>query len=167
MTLAEFAHLTGTKPKWVLNTLAALRRHGQYSLELARQLGVARALHDALGLPLARAFALAGGALHAYRGGTEAVRVATDDQDVSLTVDVARVLASVNVRASALQSSVAPRQRGRRAARRSGRNALQAAADRGIDIGLLVDNRRKTPEQRLRQLDAMAAFARDVRRVTR
>ncbi len=43
-------------------------------------------------------------------------------------------------------------------------DALDAAREYGIDLTLLVANLRRTPEQRLRQLDAMLDLKNRVRR---
>lgn len=161
MSLAEVARLLDVAPKWVLNTCAALGIPRRYSLKLARRLAVTCAIHEGLGIELAQAFRMAEQGLRAYRGGTAPVTIATGS-DVALQIDIARILSTFNIRRSALATSFEPRQRGRRAKRRG---PLEAATDWGLDLTLLADNRRKTPEQRVRQLDAMAAFARDVRRV--
>ncbi len=50
------------------------------------------------------------------------------------------------------------------AARPTASDALTAAREYGIDLTLLVANLRRTPEQRLRQLDAMLDFKNRVRR---
>ncbi len=46
-----------------------------------------------------------------------------------------------------------------------GSDALAAAREYGIDLTLLLANLRRTPEQRLRQLDAMLDFKNRVRRI--
>ena len=161
--LAELAFLVDVDGKWVLNTLAALGRPHRYSIALARRLAVTIALQKGSGAPLTIAFSQAEQALRSYQGHDAPVVVPSDDDDVALQVDVHRILSSLNIRLSLLRTNVAPRQRGRPRTRR--RDALRVAEKWGIDSSLLADNLEKTVEQRVRQLDAMAAFARQVRRV--
>ena len=164
MTLAEVGYLLRVDPKWVLNALTALALPTKYSPELARRLAVALAIHEATGAPLVRCVALADRALRAYQGGRAPVSAPTEANDIALVIDIRRILSSFNARLSVIRTTLGPRQRGRPVARR--RDPLQAASDWGIDLTLVADNLRKTAEQRLRQLDAMAAFAGRVRRST-
>lgn len=163
MILAEFAQLLDADPKWVLNTMSALERPRNYSVDVARRLAVARAIHEGTGSPLTRSFAIAERALRAYPRNGSSVRMATDDADVELLVDIHRILSTFNVRLSVLRASFAPRQRGRPRVRL--RDPLHAAAEWGTDLTLVSDNMRKTAEERVRQLDGMAAFAGNVRRL--
>ena len=128
---------------------------------LARRLAVTRAIQKATGAPLGLAFAQAARALRSYHGDEAPVVIPTDDGDVDVLVDVRRVLSSLNVRLSVMRTSFGARQRGRPPLRR--RDPLRSASDWGIDLTLLTDNLGKTVEQRVRQLDGMAAFARGVR----
>ena len=165
MTLSEFALLVGAEPKWVLNAAAVVPAAGRYTEAAAERLALAKALQAGPGIPLPRAFALAGAALATYRGGHSPVTVGLDATgSVGITVDVRRLRAAMNARLALLRTTYAPRQRGRRAGRR---NPVAAAAEFGLDLSLLRANLRRTPEQLLRQLDGMAAFARGVRRVNR
>ena len=75
-----------------------------------------------------------------------------------------RLMASFNVRLAELRESYAPMMRGRPRTRSV--DALAVAADWGLDISLIRDNLRMSPSERLRQLDAMHAFASVVRRAT-
>ncbi|MGQ0642252.1 MAG: hypothetical protein ACT4P6_16010 [Gemmatimonadaceae bacterium] len=159
MNLSELARLVDAEPKWVLNTLAALGNHPRYSLGLARRLAVARAISETTDAPFAHSFRLAERAL---RAGTQSPIVTPEGKDAGVWIDTPRILSAFNVRLSVLRTTFAPRQRGRLRARR--RDPLQVAHEHGIDLTLLVDNARKTPEQRLRQLDAMLRFSRDTRR---
>ena len=164
MTLAELAHVLDASPKWVLNALAALGGRKRYSIVLARRLAVTRAIQKATGAPLALAFAQAERALRSYHGEEEPVVIPTGDGDVGVMVDIRRILSSLNVRLSVIRTSFGARKRGRPPRRR--RDPLQTASEWGIDVTLLADNLDKTVEQRVRQLDAMAAFARGVRRTS-
>ena len=163
MTLSQLALLVGADPKWVLNAAAVVPMPKRYTVPLARRLALARAIQTELGVPLPRAYAVAGQALRRYTGGAARVTLpARGDGAVEVKVDVHRVLAAMTVRMSQLETLYAPRRRGPRPA--APRDHVQAAADHGIDVSLLQANLRRTPAERLRQLDAMAAFAGSVRR---
>ena len=161
MTLGEFAYVLDVDPKWVQNAGAALRSPLRYTLATAQCLAVARALTDALGTPLPRAYAEAAGMLRRYDGSRRPVAVSTGDGAVAATVDVYRILAAVNTGLSRLRTTYAPRRRGRPS--RARRDPVRRAADYGLDLTLLAANLRRTPAERLRQLDAMAEFRRRVR----
>ena len=163
MTLGEMAFLLDVDTKWVLNALTALRRRKRYSVALARRLAVTHAIHEATGSSLARSFADAGRALESVGDSSIPTILAQADRDVAIMVDVRRILSSFNVRRSVLHTTFEPRQRGRASSAR--RDPIQSAADWGLDVTLLSDNLSKTVEQRVRQLDAMAAFACRVQRV--
>ncbi len=165
LTLAEVAYLADAPTKWVLNTCAALGLDAQYSLALARRLYVVRLLQQAAGCSVERAEAIAGRLLQAAGAPADAdsVSVALDDVGtVSMQLDVARLHSTFAARRSALQTTVAPRVRGRPTSGAKG--PLEAARDWGLDLSLLASNLRRTPTERLRQLDAMADFRRRVRR---
>jgi hypothetical protein len=165
LTLAEVAYLADASPKWVLNTCSALGLHDAYTLALARRLYVVRLLQHAAGCSLERAAALA---VRLLQGGGESnapavVSAALDDHGtLSLQLDVARLHSTFAARRSALSTTVAPHVRGRPSSREQG--PLEAARAWGLDLSLLASNLRRTPTERLRQLDAMADFRRRVRR---
>lgn len=162
MTLAEVAQLLDVEPKWILNTMTALGGRRRYSIVLARRLAVTRAIRKATGASLVLGYAQAGRALRAYQGEAALVVISTGDGNVSVLVDMRRILSSFNVRLSVLRTTFAPRQLGRPPFLR--RDPLRAATECGIDLTLLIDNLGKTVEQRIRQLDAMVGFARGVHR---
>ncbi|MGH7664248.1 MAG: hypothetical protein ACRENI_08145 [Gemmatimonadaceae bacterium] len=162
MTLGELSCLLNVGPKWILNASAALDAPLPYTLPAAKRLAVARALHESLGMPMPRAYEMAADVLRRYAGGRKPVPLPGGDTAVSAAVDVYRILAGVNVGLSRLRSGYAPRRRGRAAAARG--DALLVAADYGLDLTLLASNLGREPAERLRQLDAMAAFRRRVRR---
>ena len=163
MTLGEFAYVLDVDPKWVQNAGAALGSPLRYTLATAQCLAVARALSDALGMPLPRAYAEAAGMLRRYDGSRRPVPVSTGEGAVAATVDVYRILAAVSTGLSRLRTTYAPRRRGRPS--RARRDPIRRAADYGLDLTLLAANLRRTPAERLRQLDAMAEFRRRVRRM--
>lgn len=162
MTLAELALLAGASPKWVLNAAAAVPVPRRYSVDVARRLAVTRAIQSATGATLPRAWVSAADALNRYRGDDAPVTLAPHATDaVVVTVDIGRLLNEVRVRHSQLNSMYAPRQRGRRPRRR---DPIEAAAEYGLDVSLLRANLGRSVTQRVRQLDAMVAFRRNVRR---
>ncbi len=165
MTLDQFARVLEASPKWVLNTSRAIGADHDYSLERARSFAIARAVHEAVQLPLPQAFSLAREVLAEWTGDERPLSIRMEPSgDVSLTLDVYRLVASVNVRWSTLCESYAPIMRGRPKVKTA--NPLDAARDWGLDLSLLRDNLRKSPLQRLQQLDNMHAFAHTVRRGT-
>ncbi len=162
MTLGELAYLLDVDPKWVQNAAAALGRRLPYTLLTARKLAVTRSLVDATGMPLPRAYALAGRILSRHDGSRRPVRIRDGGGDVTLTVELYRILSAVHVGLSRLRTMYQPGQRGRPAERRP--DPIRAAAEHGLDLTLLAANLRRTPAERLRQLDGMTAFRRRVRR---
>jgi hypothetical protein len=162
MTLAEFAYLLDADPKWVQNAAAAIGGSFHYTLLTAQRLAVARALGQTADMPLPRAYAIAGKILRQSGGSREPVRISDDADPVAVTVDVFRVLATVSVGLSRLRTMYAPRQRGRPATLQ--RDPIRVAEEYGLDLSLLAANLRRTPAERLRQLDAMADFRRRARR---
>lgn len=165
MTLAAFARLLGASPKWVLNTMSALGLKPRYTLALAQRLAITCAVHEGAGMPLPGAYAMARQALNTWNGETACVTLSMPSRDdVWLTIDVYRLISSFNVRLADLRVSYAPMVRGRPRTKRV--NALDAATAWGLDLSLLRDNLHKTPHERLRQLDAMRAFAMNVRRTS-
>ena len=155
MTLGEFAYLLNVDAKWVQNVAASLGGRMRYTLRTAQRLAVARALADALGASMPQAYAAAGDVLRRYDGSRQPVRVSEDEAPVVVTLDVYRVLAVVNTGLSRLRTSYAPRRRGRPA---GARDPIAAAAEHGLDTTLLAANLRRTPAERLRQLDGMLDF---------
>lgn len=162
MTLGEFAYLLDVSPKWVQNVAAVVGGSLPYTLLTARRLAVARALVEATGMLMPRAYALATDVLKRNDGSRRPVRIPGDDGDVVLTVDVYRILAAVSAGLSRLRTMYQPRRRGRPASGRP--DPRQVAAEYGLDLSLLAANLRRTPAQRLRQLDAMVDFRLRVRR---
>ena len=158
MTLAEFAYLLDTDPKWIQNASAALGGSLRYTLPAARRLAVARALSQTANMPLPRAWIMAARILRQSAGAREPVRVSADTDPVTVTVDVFRLLAAVSVGLSRLRTMYAPRRRGRPAAPR--RDPIRVAQEYGLDLSLLAANLGRTAAERLRQLDGMADFRR-------
>lgn len=163
MTLAQFAFLAGADPKWVLNVAAVIQWRRRYSLPMARRLAITHAITEASRIPIPTAYDLAGRALRAPAPCDGVLTIAADANDlVSLRVDIFRILAAVSARQARLATSYQAARRGRRPSRR--RDPVRAAAEYGLDVSLLRENIRRTPEERLRQLDAMLGFRANVRR---
>lgn len=166
MTLGELATTAGVPTKWVLNGRAVWGGPRAYSMALARRLAITHELQKALHIPLPLAFDMGAAALAAQpTAGLTHVPV-REGFDVMVALDVARLLAAVEARAAAWREGYGPRAAGRPPTMRRPRRAaaLERARDWGLDLSLLQANLRRTPEQRLRQLDAMVAFRRQVRR---
>jgi hypothetical protein len=157
MTLAEFSILVHADPKWVLNARALLRDSEPYSETAAERLAIIRTLHADFGIPLGRADALAE---HALESG-EVVRIPSLDETAVVEIDVGRIRAAIATRSSQLATMHSPRRPGRP---RTAVTPVRSAKRHGLDIGLLKSNLARTPEARLRQLDAMVAFRSRVRR---
>lgn len=157
MQLGEFALVVDAPTKWVLNTRALLRAAHEYTVEAAEHFALIRVLNRDFGVALPRARELAEQALRPSSGGQVEAGV------VRLLVDVPRLRAAIATRRSQLATLTVRRRPGRRP-RKSG--ALTAARRHGLDVSLLQANLARSPDERLRQLDAMMAFRSRVRRVT-
>lgn len=162
MTLGELSYMLNVQPKWILNASAALDGSLQYTLPEARRLAVARALHESLGMPIARAYGLAADVLRRYHGGRSPVPLFEESGPIVAMADVYRILAVVNTGLSRLRCSYAPRSRGR--PNSTNDDPIRAAADHGLDLTLLASNLRRGPAERLRQLDGMVDFRKRVKR---
>src|SRR5690242_11357547 len=104
MTLSEFALVLGTDPKWVQNTAATVGDRIRYSPVTARRLAIARALTEAAGMPLPKAYRVAADVLAGYRRSGKPVRLTRQNADVTVTVDVYRILTAVSVGLSRLHA---------------------------------------------------------------
>jgi hypothetical protein len=162
MKLNEFAVLVGASPKWVLNARSVLKARGPYSVAGARRLAVARLTGEAFSIPLGLAYQYAAEILHRYEKGESPVLLtAKAGLDVRLVIDVKSILAAFITRQSTLATLAEPRQRGPKVRRR---NPIAAAREYGLDLSLLTANLKRTPTERLRQLDSMMRFRHKVRR---
>lgn len=164
MTLGQFALAVGASKRWVLNALAVLGRRPPYTVQLARRLSLARLMKQAFGVPLRRAFDLAG---PATASADPAARWRREPSDgcLALEIDLARFHSDFAARLSLALSHYAARRRGRPAKRRG--SAVGRAEAYGIDVSLLRSNLRKTPAERLQRLDEDLAFLKSLRLVRR
>lgn len=159
MTLGEFAALLGVAPRWVQNAAVRLGRSVRYTLEEARRLALARAIHDAAGTPLPAAYALARRALKA---GLPVLRVPSADAAdglVHVVIEMDRFLASFAIELARVRSMYAPKLRGAPPRHTS-------PTTFGVDLGSLRENLRRSPAERLESLQAAADFFAEVRRVS-
>ncbi|MFL5383348.1 MAG: hypothetical protein ACJ8GN_12585 [Longimicrobiaceae bacterium] len=151
MTLAQFAIAVGAGTKWVQNAAAALGRPLAYTEEEARRLGLARVIQGVAGMPLQRAWELAGEALASPAQHT--VLAESADGSVQVNVDVRRYLVTFT---ALLRRAYAhePRRRGRPAANRSG--GRWTAESYGLDVSQIDANMRRPLAERLREADDAA-----------
>lgn len=133
--------------------MTRLRLRKRYDEPLARRLAIARSLREETGMPLARAYALAGEAVAADP--YSLFERTSDDGAVIIRVDLPRFYTDYQVRLSRARTHVAERVRGRQPKRRRG-SAVERAQAYGWDVTLLDSNLRLTEEERLAQLDAAA-----------
>jgi len=155
MTLGQFSVVVGAPTRWVQNAMAVLGLPARYDAEGARRIALVRVVHEACGIPLARAYVLAGEALALWPARTE-WRHVSEDGLVTLSVDLGRFLSGYAVRLSLARCHYAEKRRGRQPRRR--RRGVAGARAYGVDIGLLEENLRRTPAERLQRLDADVAF---------
>lgn len=158
MTLGQFAVAVGAPKRWVQNAYAALRVPAGYDEARARRLAFARMVKQACGMPLGRAYQLAEHALAVW----PAEKVWTHrgpDGAVAVSVELERFLSDFAARLSLARSYYAERRRGRPRRRRG----LALAKWYGVDVSLLESSLRRTPDERLRSLDANVEFIRSIR----
>jgi len=150
MTLGEFATAVGAPKRWVQNAFQALGLRAAYTEPLARRLAFARAVKEACGMPLRRAFPLAEEALARWPA-SKAWELRGPGDTVLVVIDLERFLSTYAVRLSLSRTFYAEKRRGRPRKRKL--RGLALARWYGVDVSLLVESLRRTPEERLRQLD--------------
>ena len=156
MTLGQFAALLRVQPRWVQNAALRLGRPVRYTLDEARRLALALAIHEAAGTPLPAAHALARRALGAE---LPVLRVPSADSPVHVVIETERFLASFAVELARVRNMYAAKQRGA-----PPRHVSPAAF--GVDIASLRENLRRSPTERLESLQAAADFFAKVRRAS-
>ena len=155
MTLGQFATAVGAPRRWIQNAFQALGLPAQYSEPLARRLAFAKAVKEACGMPLRRAFPLAEEALARWPDHkTWELREA--DGAVRVVLDLERFLSDYAVRLSLSRTFYAEKRRGRPRKRKL--RGIALAKWYGVDVSLLVESLKRTPEERLRQLDEAREF---------
>jgi hypothetical protein len=149
--------------KWLENAARSIDRPPRYNESDARWLGLVHLLARDHGLPVPRAARFATAAL-AQPPASRAVRVDAASHGISaLVIDVARYHSAFGAALSVAIHHGGPRRRGR-PRRISGRHeAVRAARAHGVDLSLLHSALRRSPTERLAQLDANAQFLRTLR----
>ena len=160
MTLGQFAVVVGAPRRWIQNSMAVLGLPPKYTLAVAKRLALARVLNAACGMPLVEAYPLAGKALSAWPE-SNVWELAGEEGVAVLSVDLERFLSNLNIRLSLARTRYAESKRGRPRKRR--RRGIAGAREYGIDIGLLEESLKLTPEQRLRRLEDTLEFFESVK----
>ena len=155
MTLGQFATAVGAPRRWVQNAFQALRLPAEYSEPLARRLAFARAVKEACGMPLRRAFPLAEAALARWPA-HKTWELKDPDGAVRVVLDLERFLSDYAVRLSLSRTFYGEKRRGR--PRKRGLRGIALAQWYGVDVTLLVESLKRTPEERLRQMDDLREF---------
>jgi hypothetical protein len=162
-TRTQFARAAMVDEKWLENALRSIDRPLRYTDADARWLGLVHLLARDHGLAVPRAARLASEALAAPPS-SRAVRVGdTRDGISALVIDVARYHSAFAAALSAAIHRAGPRRRGRPRRATARRDAIRAAEDHGVDVSLLRAALRRSPGERLAQLDANAQFLRALR----
>jgi hypothetical protein len=164
MTLGQFATAVGAPKRWVQNAFQALALPPRYTEPLARRLAFARAVKDACGMPLRRAFPLAADALARWPAHRTWERREPDGA-VRVVIDLERFLSDYAVRLSLSRTFYAEKRRGR--PRKRSLRGVALAKWYGVDVSLLVESLKRTPEERLRTLDQAVEELRTMRVVRR
>lgn len=164
MTRAQFAAAVRADEKWVENASLLLKRRFAYTAAEAHWLSLVRVLVEEVGLTLARSVHVADKALQLESSERKAV-IADQDSTAGVAIDLARFHSTFAASLSAALDIGGPKRRGRTRARAKGKSiALQRAAEYGVDIDLLREGVRLTPQQRLQHLDENAAFLSAIRK---
>jgi hypothetical protein len=155
VTLGEFSTAVGAPKRWVQNAMAVLDLPAVYTVEAAKRLSFARTLNEACGMALVDAYPLADEALAEWPAQRTWILEGTDGV-ATLSVDLQRFLSNFAVRLSLSRNYYAELKRGRPRTRR--KRGVAAAREYGVDIGLLRESLKLTPEERLRRLEDALAF---------
>lgn len=126
-------------------------------MPLARRLAFAHAVKQACGMPLRRAFPLALEALARWPA-HKTWELRDPDGTVGLEIDLERFLSDYAVRLSLSRTFYAEKRRGRPRKRKL--RGLALAKCWGVDVTLLEESLKRTPEERLRTLERAAEFFR-------
>ncbi len=164
MTLGQFAYALGAPTKWVQNAWAVLQLEPVYREAELWRLALTRLLEEILGMPLKKAYAMAGDVelriSHRAGGGAGQLRL-VDEDTLSVSIDWSRFAGAVLVALSQARTQYQERRRGRPPKERL--HGIAAARAHGIDIGLLRSSLRRSPAERLRALDEDLAFVQRLR----
>ncbi|MFL5483713.1 MAG: hypothetical protein ACJ8AK_16145 [Gemmatimonadaceae bacterium] len=153
--------------KWLTNSAALLRRRLRHTPEEAQWWGLVRLLVTDLEMTLATAAEVATAALRSLpetnrrRPRRHAPTPAKQDPTgtAAIVIDLPRYQSTFLANLSRALILETPRRRGRTSEVTRG-NAVEAARDYGIDVGLLRSALNRTPSERLQLLDANLEFVR-------
>lgn len=164
MTLGQFATAVGAPKRWVQNAFQALGLPAVYTEPLARRIAFARAVKEACGMPLRRAFPLADEALARWPV-HKTWELREPDGAIRVVIDLERFLSDYAVRLSLSRTYYAEKRRGRPRKRKL--RGIALAKWYGVDVALLVESLKRTPEERLRSLDEAVEELKSMRIVGR
>ena len=150
MPPGRYAVAVGASPQWIRNASSILGRELTRTPDEAARLGLARQIHEELGITLERAWKIAGRAL--ARDTEAAFR--NPDGVVRLVIDVDRYRSDFAARLSRARTQYEPGRRGRRR-RIEGGSAVERARRYGLDVSLLDERLRRSPAERLNDMDEM------------
>jgi len=164
VTRSQFALAARADEKWVENTARTLGHRLRYSVDEARWLGLVHVLTRDLGMSIQRASTIATAALQ-LDPATRALRLRLSERgEASVALDLARYHSAFAAALSAALNLGGPRRAGRPTHPDRRDDPVAVATEHGIDMSLVRSGLRRTRAERLRQLDANAAFLRSVRR---
>ncbi len=163
MTPHQFAIAAGADLKWILNSAALLRRRVRYTRRDSLWWGLVRVLTESLGLPLKAAAEAATASLEAKDGNDPITAGSDPSHSATLVVDLPRYQSVFLGNLSRALVHETPKRRGRPATRGT-RSVIGIARRYGVDINLIRAALQRKPAQRLKMLEANAAFLRDMRK---
>jgi hypothetical protein len=155
MTNQQFAIAAGGTTKWVQNAAMILGRRFRRTPEEARWLGLVGSLNQGLGMPLRAAAALANEVFGKPAQTSGDARRSKQRDIARIVVDRGLYSSIATARLSRALVREVPKSRGRRRRRE---NPLTAAERYGLDIDLLRISLKRSPAERLAELDQNAAF---------
>jgi hypothetical protein len=161
MNAHQVAIAAGADRKWLLNSAAILRRPLRYSRSEARWWGLVKHLSQTLEVSLGTAARMATASLDRHK--TKRAIRPDPTETVTLRVDIERYSSIFVGNLSRALARETPKRRGRRTPVRKGRDAIAAARNYGVDIGLLQSSLARTPAERLAIADTNARFVREMR----
>lgn len=170
MTRSQFAMAIHADEKWVENSARLLGLALRYTAAEALLFGLVRVLNQELGLTLAKAADLAKEALEHAPVTERAIVGRGEYGSAGVAVDLARYHSAYGAAWSAAMELGGPRRRGRprrAVTRRSVGDAIERAAEYGVDIDLLRDGLRLSPGERLALANENAAFVDELRQSKR
>jgi hypothetical protein len=155
MTNRQFAIAAGGTPKWVQNAAMILGRRFRRTPGEAKWLGLVGSLNQGLGMPLRAAATLANEVLGKPAQATDDARDSNQGDIARIVVDRGLYYSIATARLSRALIREIPKSRGRRRRRE---NPLSTAERYGLDLELLRNSLKRTPAERLAELDQNAAF---------